>query len=63
MRIIRNYTYTVWHIGILKLAMLLMGVALGAYWQEIFLPHVVLLFCLGLALGAFIAYISFTTEA
>lgn len=63
MRIIRDYTYTVWQVGALKFAMLSMGVAIGAYWQEIFLPYAIWLFGVGLALGVYMAYISFSDEA
>jgi hypothetical protein len=63
MRIIRDYTYTVWQIGALKLAMLSLGIAIGAYWQDIFLPHVTWLLVVGLALGVYISYTSFTEKA
>jgi hypothetical protein len=59
MDIFRNYTFTWWQVGLLKLALLLLGVAIGAYFQAAFLPYSAALALLGLGLGAYIALASF----
>jgi hypothetical protein len=46
-----------WQVGILKLSLLSIGIAIGAYWQEVFLPYVAWLVVLGVVSGIYIAYI------
>lgn len=58
MKVLKDYTFTWWQMGLLKLAMLAIGVAVGAYWQEVFLPYVTLLVIAGIALGIYLAYIA-----
>jgi hypothetical protein len=46
-------------VGLLKLALLSLGIAIGSYCQAIFLPYGTALAVLGLGLGAYIGWISF----
>jgi uncharacterized protein (DUF2062 family) len=59
MNIFRDYTFTWWQVGILKLALLSLGVAIGSYCSAAFLPYFTLLIVLGLVLGVYIAFVSF----
>jgi hypothetical protein len=59
MNIFRNYTLTWWQIGIFKLALLSLGVAIGSYWANTFLPYIPVLIALALVLGIYIAFVSF----
>jgi hypothetical protein len=45
-----------WQVGILKAALLLIGIAIGANWPEVFAPYITVLVIVGLLLGAYIAY-------
>lgn len=54
----QSYTFTWWQIGIFKLALLSLGVAIGAYWNEFFRGYLVALIVIALIMSAYIAYIS-----
>jgi disulfide bond formation protein DsbB len=49
-------------VGIFKLALLSLGVAIGAYCQATFAPYTTALAVLGLGLGAYIAWVSFRRQ-
>jgi len=36
MNLFKSYTFTWWQIGILKLALLSIGIVIGAYWHDFF---------------------------
>ncbi len=59
MNIFRNYTFTWWQVGILKLALLSLGIAIGSYCANTFLPYIPILIILAFALGIYIAFVSF----
>lgn len=59
MTLFKSYTYRWWQIGLFKLALLAIGVAIGAYWQEIFLPYLAAVLAVGVVLGVYIALVSF----
>lgn len=59
MDIFRNYTFTWWQVGILKLALLSLGVAIGSYFANTLLPYFPVLIILALMLGIYIAFVSF----
>jgi hypothetical protein len=48
-----------WQLGILKLALISFGVAVGARWPEAFSSYVGFLFAGALVLGAYIAFVWF----
>jgi hypothetical protein len=49
-------TFKWWQIGLLKLALLAIGVAIGAYWPEVFSPYIIGLLVVGIALGIYLAF-------
>jgi hypothetical protein len=59
MTLFKSYTYRWWQIGLFKLALLAIGIAIGAYWQEIFLPYLAVVLAVGIVLGVYIALVSF----
>jgi hypothetical protein len=59
MDIFRNYTFTWWQVGLFKLALLSLGIAIGAYCQATFAPYTTVLAVLGIGLGSYIGWISF----
>lgn len=59
MTIFKNYTYSWWQIGVFKLALLAIGVAIGAYWSEIFFQYSFILGLIGILLAIYIITISF----
>lgn len=63
MKIFKPYTYQWWELGVFKVALLLLGIAIGAYWQEAFLPYVALLAAGGVVLGFYVMYISFRQQS
>lgn len=59
MKIFKNYTFTWLQVGVLKTALLLVGIAIGASWPQIFEQYTTILAVIGLLLGIYIAAISF----
>jgi fatty acid desaturase len=55
----RDYKFKWWEVGILKFALLLFGIAIGAYWSEVFTDWLVLIFVAAFALGIYSSYIAF----
>jgi len=39
MKIFKNYTFTWWQIGLLKLSLLCFGLILGSNWPIVFVPY------------------------
>lgn len=62
MDIFRNYTFPWWQVGLLKLALLSLGIAIGSYCQATYLPYATALAGLGIVLGAYIAWLSFRRQ-
>lgn len=58
MKILKQYTYQWWEMGIFKASLLLVGIVIGAYWQEAFLPYITALLAAGIALGLYVMYVS-----
>lgn len=42
MKILKNYTFSWQEIGVLKLALLAIGVIIGSYWHEFFSANIML---------------------
>lgn len=53
MNIFKNHTYSWWQIGILKLALLSIGVVIGSYWQEALLPYITFFVAAAIVFGAY----------
>ncbi len=58
MSIFRKYTYSWWQIGLFKLALLSIGIAIGAYWHEVFSTRLALLLAIGVVLGIYLVFVS-----
>lgn len=49
-------SYDWWQLALLKLAVLLIGIAIGATWQGAFAPYIVAMAGVGVALGLYCAF-------
>lgn len=54
----KSYTFTWWQIGIFKLALLSIGVAIGAYWYEFFKNYLVPLIIIAVITGVYMIFTS-----
>ncbi len=59
MNIFQSGKLTWWQVSLLKWSVLLMGLAIGANWPEVFAPHTVLLVVVSLVVGVYLAFIWF----
>jgi hypothetical protein len=59
MDILRNSTFTWWQVGLFKLSVLTFGIAVGAYWQDVFLPYLTTLLIIAVASGLYVGYVWF----
>ena len=59
MNIFSNSTFTWWQIGLFKLSVLTFGIAIGAYWQDVFLPYFTTLLVVAVVSGLYVAYVYF----
>lgn len=59
MNIFGKGEFTWWQMGLFKISVLALGVAIGAYWSEIFLPYLTALFTVVIVFGVYIAYVWF----
>lgn len=57
MNIFGNKTVTWWQVGLLKLSVGAFGVAVGAYWSDIFLPYLTPIIVIAIVSGLYIAYV------
>lgn len=62
MKFFRPYTFEWWQMGIFKLALLSLGVALGAFWSDFFKAYMGILLAIAIVLGVYLIYISFKKE-
>ena len=56
MKILKDVQLKWWEVGIIKWSALFIGVAIGAYWSNIFGPYVAWFALIGLALGFYALY-------
>lgn len=54
----KSYTYTWWQIGIFKLALLAIGVLVGAYWHDFFRDNQVIFIAIAVVASVYIVYVS-----
>jgi len=57
MNIFSNRTFTWWQIGLFKLSVLTFGIAIGAYWKDVFLPYFTALLVIAVVSGLYVAYV------
>jgi len=58
MKLFKSYTLTWWQIGILKLALLAAGTAIGAYWHGFFGANLMALVVIAVVASAYVAYVT-----
>ncbi len=54
MNIFSSTTFTWWQLGLLKWAVFLIGIAVGASWPEIFAQNAVILLVIGLCISVYL---------
>ena len=59
MNIFSNSTFTWWQTGLFKLSALTFGIAIGAYWPEVFAQYLTALLVIALASGLYVGYVYF----
>jgi hypothetical protein len=59
MTLFKNYTFTWWQVGILKLAVLLFGIAIGANWPVFFAAYTLKLVLVAVVLVIYLLYVCF----
>jgi hypothetical protein len=57
MKIFEDKTVNWRQVAVLKLAIISLGIAIGATWPELFSPYVLWLALVGIALGVYSAYV------
>ncbi|OGM89357.1 hypothetical protein A3J77_02175 [Candidatus Wolfebacteria bacterium RBG_13_41_7] len=62
MKIFVSRTFTWWQVGIIKLALLSMGAAIGAYWYEFFGANLGILIAIAIITSVYLIYTSFKNE-
>lgn len=58
MNLFKSYTYAWWQIGIFKLALLSIGVAIGAKWHEFFAANLTVIIVIAIAASLYTLYTS-----
>ena len=58
MKLFKAYTFKWWQIGIFKLALLAIGIAIGAYWHDFFGANLTALIIIAVIAGAYTMYVS-----
>ncbi len=62
MNIFKSTNFTWWQLGMLKWAVLFIGIAIGATWPDLFSKYVVLLLVVGLVLSAYLGVVWFRAK-
>ena len=58
MTIFKSYTYSWQNIGIFKLALLSIGVAIGTYWHEFFAANLMVVVAIAIVATLYTGYVS-----
>lgn len=58
MKLFKTYNFKWWQVGILKLALLCIGAAIGAYWNEFFRANIVALIVIAVVASVYMMYVS-----
>lgn len=59
MNLFKNTTLTWWQVGMLKYAVLSIGIAIGAYWHDALSPYLLYFLGLGLVLSVYLTFVWF----
>jgi hypothetical protein len=62
MNLLKSGTLTWWQVGILKISLLSLGIAIGSTWPEIFKTHAYLLVSIAIALGLYLIPVWFSKK-
>ncbi len=62
MNIFKSTTFTWWQIGMLKWAVLFIGIAIGATWPEVFNKYIALLLVVGFMLSVYLGVVWFRNK-
>ncbi len=62
MTLFRDYTYKWWQVGVIKVASLCVGLAVGAYWCGFFSQYLLLLLAIVVVCGVYISYVTFGSK-
>ncbi len=54
MRLFKNVNFQWWQVSLLKLSVLAIGMAIGAYWSELFAQYAQILVIVGVVIGLYI---------
>ena len=57
MKLLKNTLMSTWDIGLIKLAVVCIGIAIGATWSNLFAPYTTLLFVVGILAGLYAGYV------
>ena len=57
MNLLKSFTLKWWQGSLLKISMLAAGIAIGAYWYNIFMPYLTWLIVIAVVLGAYVSYV------
>ncbi|CAN5711124.1 hypothetical protein BH11PAT2_BH11PAT2_08770 [soil metagenome] len=57
MNIFKSTNFTWWQLGLLKWAVLFIGIAIGATWPEVFAPYASLLVVVGLVISLYLVIV------
>jgi hypothetical protein len=57
MNLFKSTTFTWWQVGMLKWAVVFIGIAIGAKWAEVFAPYIVPLLVAGLVLSLYLGFV------
>jgi len=57
MHIFKSTTLTWWQLGMLKWAVLCIGIAVGAEWADFFAPYKIVLLVAGLLVSVYLAFV------
>jgi len=62
MSIFKSYTFKWWEIAVLKVAVLLAGALIGAYWSDFFLSNALIFFIIIIMAVLYSVYAAFSQE-
>ena len=57
MNLFKTFTLTWWQTSILKISLLAAGIAIGAYWSDIFYSYITWLIVIALVAGIYVTYV------
>ena len=59
MNIFKTFVLLWWQVGLLKITLLALGIAIGAHWSTFFSRYIAVLLVVAVAAGGYISYVWF----